>query len=464
MKASRRHFLAGATAAAAGSVLGKDPANDRIKVGVIGIGAQGRRLAYRCAREKGVEVVGICDVMDDRRRMSTAAFSDVDTARGKTGKGVTSKQKRKAAAQAAAGKTTPAAGKEDAEGGSSGKGTAEKPKRGSTKPKAKAASKSNANKATESKKVKPSASTKQTTAAAAAPVQGKGAATEEAPVAPSDAETKAGPAEPTKTTVTDATEGAEQQGTKSPGTGSTAPPSKDVLGPTTIPAGPAEEEASGKEQTDADKAPSAATTPEYITASPKKTVRFAVPKPPSNEGSAAGSAPAAAAGEGSTDDSGGSIALVIEEGSSEENAGSEQQKAADVEAGQTGQREAAGTGEQLEDAGRGQQEAAGMRPRVAASSGEATILDAVSLQKIGMAGAKDPDAADKDSSREKAASEERDLLDSSAASSLAAQSSFLEDEGAPPPGQVPFVSPAEASPDKQTEESAASEKDMDPLQ
>jgi predicted dehydrogenase len=84
----RRHFLG--TAASAGLALGLSTsrvfgANDRLRVGVMGVGGRGRGLATTFGKQPGVEVAYVCD--PDRRRVAEAA-EHVAKATGKSPQGV----------------------------------------------------------------------------------------------------------------------------------------------------------------------------------------------------------------------------------------------------------------------------------------------------------------------------------------------------------------------------------------
>src|SRR5215472_14995876 len=80
--ASRRRFLGAAVATAASyqRVLG---ANDRIRVGAIGVGSRGDYLLGNVEKLEGTEIVAVCDVYEPRRaraksRHAAAATDYVD--------------------------------------------------------------------------------------------------------------------------------------------------------------------------------------------------------------------------------------------------------------------------------------------------------------------------------------------------------------------------------------------------
>lgn len=75
---SRRTFLTGASATALGPVLAhaRAPANERIQIAVIGVGAHGRRMLDQCLREKDVELVAVCDVVGARNRSGQKTVRD----------------------------------------------------------------------------------------------------------------------------------------------------------------------------------------------------------------------------------------------------------------------------------------------------------------------------------------------------------------------------------------------------
>ncbi len=76
MKQSRRQFLARTVSAAASapvymaSAAGKIPANDRIALGIIGVGCMGRGHVRVCLGDPAVQVMAVCDV--DRMRRENA--------------------------------------------------------------------------------------------------------------------------------------------------------------------------------------------------------------------------------------------------------------------------------------------------------------------------------------------------------------------------------------------------------
>ncbi len=71
----RRHFLQGSSLAAAASLIGTSRswagANERIRVGVIGLGIRGNQHIEAVSRFKDVEVAGVCDA--DENRLAAAA-------------------------------------------------------------------------------------------------------------------------------------------------------------------------------------------------------------------------------------------------------------------------------------------------------------------------------------------------------------------------------------------------------
>lgn len=69
---SRRAFLAGATAASAGRVLG---ANDRVRLGVIGTGGRGSHLMRMANIVGGIQWVAVCDAWDVRRDKAAAELA-----------------------------------------------------------------------------------------------------------------------------------------------------------------------------------------------------------------------------------------------------------------------------------------------------------------------------------------------------------------------------------------------------
>lgn len=64
MEASRRVFLAGATAASYERILG---ANDRLRIGLIGCGGRGMYLMREMKETNDVTFGAVCDVYDARR-------------------------------------------------------------------------------------------------------------------------------------------------------------------------------------------------------------------------------------------------------------------------------------------------------------------------------------------------------------------------------------------------------------
>ncbi len=94
-RVSRRRFLQRGSAAAAGLVLtvraraaegsgaAVQPANERIGVGVIGLGAMGRGHLRRLAGDPGVEVVAVCDVDRERREQGRHTVAEMYAAAGR---------------------------------------------------------------------------------------------------------------------------------------------------------------------------------------------------------------------------------------------------------------------------------------------------------------------------------------------------------------------------------------------